>query len=770
MYGKTCMVDYDDFMNRYIPPPPGKKEPKSLSSWTTKNPIKPENSRDTGAASINRWLKDANNDDNRAEAGSAHEDGYTVVVTANKVDPIDDTKQRCDLSLYPTACAPQDRDDGANWSEIEVLFECKPHSVTDDPFDEEAEKFEPIAEHRKEILGQIMSYAALIFTKQHRAHLFTVVLFGKMARIIRWDHSGVVVTKKFNYFSEPVKLGRFLWRLCHLSAIQRGHDPTVARVRSKTLDDDLMERRAKKAIRLSGHEIGKHARLLFAQSIANKSDRCKITVDGRYFLVGRPHFASSELAGRGTRCYVAIDCDHPNGPFVYLKDAWRVAHDGIEREGDVLAFLNDETLPGGRVDGVPTLVCHGDVGDQQTVSQDVWKALHPDQHSECPLKTHRHYRIVVEEVCLPMSCFKDAAELVYLIYLCIKAHGQAHKKGVVHRDISAGNVLIYIRESVVDGQLVQERVGILTDWELSKRTDAPDTARQPDRTGTWQFMSAYTLDHLNEPICIADEIEAFFHVLLFYAIRYLRHNIYDVGDFMHTYFDGFERGNGEYYCGEKKRTAMNHGVIRVAGSGRLTFTLPPGFTPPAIGGSPPRETHILNDLIDSLLELFRARYTLHELSKPAPPLGDAGVHPNQASAHTSTHRGRFAGMRQDLAVLHGSNLAGTARLQHVRPKVTPEERAQLETLAAQLHNHKEIEYLYASFFVDEVLQQWPLQDAVPDQLPKDYRPKNDAHASATSRPVTGSKRTVTEDEGDREQQEPKRPARLTRASGKAQLD
>ncbi|TFK81300.1 hypothetical protein K466DRAFT_667206, partial [Polyporus arcularius HHB13444] len=155
MYGKTCLVDYDDFMNRYIPPPPGKKEPKSLSSWTTKSPIKPENSRDTGAASINKWLKDANNDDNKAEAGSAHPDGYTVVVTANEVDPIDDTKQRCDLSLYPKACAPQDRDDGANWSEIEVLFECKPHSVSDDPFDETPEKFEPIAERRKENLGQI---------------------------------------------------------------------------------------------------------------------------------------------------------------------------------------------------------------------------------------------------------------------------------------------------------------------------------------------------------------------------------------------------------------------------------------------------------------------------------------------------------------------------------------------------------------------------------------------------------------------------------------
>ncbi|TFK79591.1 hypothetical protein K466DRAFT_592319 [Polyporus arcularius HHB13444] len=599
-----------------------------------------------------------------------------------------------------------------------------------------------------------MSYAALIFTKQHRAHLFTVVLFGEMARIIRWDHSGVVVTKKFNYFSEPVKLGRFLWRLCHLSATQRGHDPTVASVRSKTLDDDLMERRAKEPIHEGDHEIGQHARILFAQSIANKSDRCKITVDGRDFLVGRPHFASPELAGRGTRCYVAIDCDHPDGPFVYLKDAWRVAHDGIEREGDVLAFLNDETLPGGRVDGVPTL----------TVSQDVWKALHPDQHSECPLKTHRHYRIVVEE---------DAAELVYLIYLCIKAHGQAHKKGVVHRDISAGNVLIYIRESVVDGQLVQKRVGILTDWELSKRTDAPETARQPDRTGTWQFMSAYTLDHLDEAICIPDEIEAFFHVLLFYAIRHLRHNIFDVGDFIHSYFDGFERGNGEYYCGEKKRTAMNHGVIRVAGSGRLTFTLPPGFTPPAIGGSPPRETHILNDLIASLLQLFRARYTLHELSKPSPPSNDD--RPTQAPADDSTLQSdRFDGMQEAFEELvHGSDADTDAtQLAQLTVTVTPEERANLERQAALLHNHKKIEHLYASFFVGKMAQLWPPQDAVPDQLPKDYRPKNDSpeEARAASGPATGSKRIVMEDEDDREQQEPKRPARVTRASKKAQFD
>ena len=134
-------------------------------------------------------------------------------MTANKVDPLDSTRQRCDLALYPAYSAPTDREEGANWAAVEVLFECKPDAGQDDPFDESAEMFEPFSDRRKENLGQIMSYATLIFTRQHRAHLFTVVLFGNMARIIHWDHSGLTVTKKFNYHREPIKLSRFLWRL-----------------------------------------------------------------------------------------------------------------------------------------------------------------------------------------------------------------------------------------------------------------------------------------------------------------------------------------------------------------------------------------------------------------------------------------------------------------------------------------------------------------------------------------------------------------------------
>ena len=56
------------------------------------------------------------------------------------------------------------------------------------------------------------------------------------------------------------------------------------------------------------------------------------------------------------------------------------------------------------------------------------------------------------------------------------AHAQAYNAGVIHRDISAGNILLYKRD---DG----EWYGLLNDWELSKQIDATTPeGRQPDRT------------------------------------------------------------------------------------------------------------------------------------------------------------------------------------------------------------------------------------------------------------------------------------------------
>ena len=124
---------------------------------------------------------------------------------------------------------------------------------------------------------------------------------------------------------------------------------------------------------------------------------------GKRYLVGKPYYTQKGMAGRGTRGYVALDLE--TGRFVWLKDAWRAAYDLVDKEGDILQRLKDANIK-----HVPTLVCHGDLLGQTTVSYDKWSTFFPGK--KCPMKPHRHYRLVVKEVGKPLHEFEDGAHLV----------------------------------------------------------------------------------------------------------------------------------------------------------------------------------------------------------------------------------------------------------------------------------------------------------------------------------------------------------------------
>ena len=57
------------------------------------------------------------------------------------------------------------------------------------------------------------------------------------------------------------------------------------------------------------------------------------------------------------------------------------------------------------------------------------------------------------------------------------AHGEAYNlKGLIHGDISAGNVLIYptLKRHPRTGEMKATRVALLADWELAQRVDQVD--------------------------------------------------------------------------------------------------------------------------------------------------------------------------------------------------------------------------------------------------------------------------------------------------------
>ncbi|KAI0641599.1 hypothetical protein C8Q79DRAFT_918749, partial [Trametes meyenii] len=392
--------------------------------------------------------------------------------------------------------------------------------------------------------------------------------------------------------------------------------------------------------------------------------RYKIEVgeEKRPFLVGKPIFFSTSMFGRGTRGYVALDVRTRR--FVFLKDSWRPFYVGVEPEGHYLELLSsDKQVP---ID-IPRLVTHGDVADHHAfttlyaqhfqgkklaeVSDDdevpttsVTSEAVPLPSQPSPVtgqkrpfeeddgkfaadadvshlsdngesltesesgafRRYRHYRIVVSDVCLPFTEIVSSTQLIVLIYHCITTHARAYTRySVLHRDISAGNVIIRPQLRLIPSRLGWNRVvwtGILTDWELAKvvpKDGTKQAARQPERTGTWQFMSvAYVEDH-PAPVTVADELESFFHVTLFYAVRLLRHNISNVQAFIVGYFDSYNPGGGfGRTCSVLKTNTIQQDCIQL-GSLRVQFYLKP------------KVVHVeLNALFKTWLELFRARYAI----------------------------------------------------------------------------------------------------------------------------------------------------------------
>ena len=219
--------------------------------------------------------------------------------------------------------------------------------------------------------------------------------------------------------------------------------------------------------------VFKYVRNMFNVAVESPWPRYRLEVpDGnstRTFLVAKPTFRARGLAGRGTRGYVALDCG--SGKFVWLKDAWRAHYLLLDKEGDVVARLNKA-----HVKHVPTLVCHGDIADQQTLTPEWWEMKHPrasntqssasedilasytsrrppsssstarlkrkrdDERSDdsvpapkgintatgfsafredCPLRLHRHYRLVEEEVGMPLSEFQNGRQLVSIVLNCL---------------------------------------------------------------------------------------------------------------------------------------------------------------------------------------------------------------------------------------------------------------------------------------------------------------------------------------------------------------
>ncbi|KAI0669703.1 hypothetical protein C8Q78DRAFT_196174 [Trametes maxima] len=124
-------------------------------------------------------------------------------------------------------------------------------------------------------------------------------------------------------------------------------------------------------------------------------------------------------------------------------------------------------------------------------------------------------------------------------------------------------------------------------------------------------MSVKALNKHKKPIDIQDDLESFFHVLLFICIRFLHHNLEDenVPQFMRDYFDDYTPSKTGPRCGPRKHLVIATGSLHLSAyneaKGCLHF-----LWPSESGGSSPLSLHPLDIVITTLLSWFSAHHKL----------------------------------------------------------------------------------------------------------------------------------------------------------------
>ncbi|KAH9946414.1 uncharacterized protein BXZ73DRAFT_37757 [Epithele typhae] len=406
----------------------------------------------------------------------------------------------------------------------------------------------------EELFGQHVSYVSEIFARQQRVFLFTIVMYGSLTRILRWDRSGCVVSEAFDVADDAAGLCNFLLRFSSASDAGRGHDTSVAQATST--DETLFANAIREYVRsqITDSEDLEQAvqqryspRHVYATHILRRlSPLCEENTRKRLF--SRPAANSSSVTGRGTRGYWALDVS--SGKIVFLKDTWR---DSLlaEVEGDILQQLHEAG-----VSFVPSFVWHGDVSSldgyseerrplQTEIQSTMTNTLCGEewvcrvQGSLPRFSQRRHCRLVMGTVGMPMSTVRGTEELLHATHdvftgkcksdFVSALRGAADvvrtKESRLHRDVSVGNIVL-VKEA--DSEI---RRGYLIDWEMScKVNDSSEAIEKGDlfAQGTWAFMSMRVLTWYKDDdswrLKFEDDMESLLYVVMYSALLWQPHH------------------------------------------------------------------------------------------------------------------------------------------------------------------------------------------------------------------------------------------------------
>lgn len=305
-----------------------------------------------------------------------------MVNTSNSPDPNSifflDHQIKPDITVYSEK--PPSNNNACRACDMETFMELKPREDSDG-FGDDTDAPEKVSGEARDTRGQLVTYLNAMQAAQYRKHGFGVLIVANKCRLIRHTRSGIEITPPFRYDDKRKHpfLQEFFWRFSHASPEARGIDTSF--------------------------EPMPRFDALWARSTldAKNGAMWKVQVGERSFYVTAPFTRSHHYPfGRGTRCFVAVDCDTQQK--CLLKDSWRL--DGYHPEGEVY-----ERLHANNVRNIPNVLAAGDVHDHACgIFPDGWYLP-----TNSTIRVHSHYRLVLDVVGQPIVDFESTYALTRYI-------------------------------------------------------------------------------------------------------------------------------------------------------------------------------------------------------------------------------------------------------------------------------------------------------------------------------------------------------------------
>ncbi|KAI0090940.1 hypothetical protein BDY19DRAFT_886069 [Irpex rosettiformis] len=351
---------------------------------------------------------------------------------------------------------------------------------------------------------QLAKYATEMMVHQHRTFVFIVYIAGDQARITRWDRAGCIVSTPINLTNEPWKLLKFVYYLGLMSNEELGYD-TAAVLATEDEVNELI------AFKPRNKYAAQCAKDIVDNRVYYPIYKVRPFPRDSVHFIGKHSAASSSPTGRATKGYVTFNMRSKIGSRLsFLKEYWRPILPNSLTELDIYELLKAKGVL-----NIATIIGVGGVNHQFTMTEEFL--------GREKLAKRGHCLILFEELARPLADYDDSSNMILAVSSALIAHrGAWLDAGILHRDISVNNIMFVLEDGADDTDVR----AILNDWDLAKPAkELGSGATQARRSGTWAFMSAVSLQYPLKPNELADDLEAFIHVVTYLSFQWHRHSL-----------------------------------------------------------------------------------------------------------------------------------------------------------------------------------------------------------------------------------------------------